>query len=372
MKKIIPLLLASSALIVGCNEQKATANNSSSSSTPASIAPVAASNTKKEDAVAVVNGTYISKKTLETLEAEIAQRSRGQKFPKEQLLEELIQRELLVQDATKKNLGQSPEVSERLQMATRSLLSQAAIQDYLKSNPVTDEVIKVEYDKEMAKVSGTEYKARHILVKEEAEAKKLIEELKKEANFEELAKKHSTGPSGPQGGDLGWFVEGQMVEDFSKAVVALKKGGFTQEPIKTQFGWHIILREDSRAKTPPPFESVKEQLRPALEQQKIKTMLDDLRKQAKVEILISLEEPKVETPAIVAPTTVQSIDDKAVEEQAKQIDAAESADVGEKTEEAPKVEASPEKVKEAPKVEESSEKTAEVPKVEESAEKKPE
>ncbi|NOQ35388.1 MAG: peptidylprolyl isomerase [Methylococcaceae bacterium] len=344
-KKIIPLLLASSALIVACDQQAAT-NNSTASSTSA----VATPSVKKEDAVAVVNGTYISKSSLATLAEEIAGRSHGQKFPKAQLLEELIQRELLVQDAKQKKLDQSPEIAERISMATRSLLSQAALQNYLKSNAVTDEEMKAEYDKEVTKSSGMEYKARHILVKEEAEAKKLIAELTKGAKFEELAKKHSTGPSGPQGGDLGWFVEGQMVEEFSKAVVALADSKFTTEPVKTQFGWHVILREEAREQTPPPFEAIKEQLRPALQQQKVQQMLEVLRKQAKVEILVSLEEPKAEAPkaeepAVVAPVSIEDKAVEAVEKQAKEMDAAEAADVGEKTE-TPKAEVPVEKASE--------------------------
>ena len=337
-KKIIPLLLASSALIVGCNEKQTTDNGSATSSSSSAVTTSAPA-VNKEDAVAVVNGTYISKSALETLEAEIAQRSHGQKFPKEQLLEELIQRELLVQDAKQKKLDQSAEVQERIQMATRSLLSQAALQDYLKANPVSDDELKVEYEKEVAQMSGDEYKARHILLKEEAEAKKLIAELEKDASkFADLAKEHSTGPSGPQGGDLGWFVEGQMVEPFSKAVVALENGQFTKEPVKTQFGWHVILREDSRKQTPPPFDAIKEQLRPAMQQQKIQQMLDNLRKAGNVEILVSLEEPKTEDAS-----------KETIEEQAQAIDAAEEADANPKEEattEAPQTEESEDSVTE--------------------------
>lgn len=303
-KKIIPLLLAGSALVIGCKEDQA-ANNPASTSTPAvATAPAV----KKEDAVAVVNGTYISKAALEALEADIAQRTHGQKFPKEQLLEELIQRELLLQEAQKKKLAQSAEVAERIRMMTRSLLSQAALQDYLKANPVSDEDMKAEYEKEVvAKMSGFEYKARHILLKEEDEAKKVIAEVAKDpSKFADLAKEHSTGPSGPQGGDLGWFAEEQMVEPFSKAVVALENGAYSKEPVKTQFGWHVILREDSRKQTPPPFEAIKEQLRPALQQQKIQQMLEALRKSAKVEVLVSLEEPEAEAPASVTTETLSS------------------------------------------------------------------
>lgn len=298
-KKLIPFLLMSGAFLAGCNAQQATPETPAATTAPAPAANTVA----KEDAVAIVNGEAISKATFKTLEDEIALRAHGQKFPKQQLLEELIQRELLVQDAHKKHIDQSTEVKERIQMAERSLISQADLQDYLKANPITDADLKAEYDKEVVKASGTEYKARHILVKTEDEAKKLIADLGKGAKFEDLAKKHSIDPSKDQGGDLGWFTAGQMVEPFSKAVAALEKGKFTTAPVQTQFGWHVILREDSRTQTPPAFESVKEQLRPVLQQQKVQAMLEGLRKQAKVEVLMSLEEPKPATPPEATPAT---------------------------------------------------------------------
>ena len=278
--KIIPLILASAAIMVGCEKTEA----------PATTAPVVS----KEDAVASVNGVYISKKTLETLEKEIAERSHGQNFPKEQLLEELIQRELLIQQALQKGLDKSPEVVQRLETVKNSLLSQEALQDYLKANPVTDEEIKAEYDSKMAEM-GDEYKARHILVKTEDEAKKVIAELEKGGNFQELAKKYSIDPAGSEGGDLGWFTADRMVPPFSEAVIALENGKFSKEPVQTQFGWHVILREDSRALTPPPFDSVKEQIRPILQRQKAQAMIENLRNTAKVEILLPPEPTKEES-----------------------------------------------------------------------------
>jgi peptidyl-prolyl cis-trans isomerase C len=280
--KLIPLILASSVLLPGCFEEKAK-----------EAAAPAAPAVSKEDAVASVNGTYISKKTLETLEKEIAERSQGQTFPKEQLLEELIQRELLIQQAVQKQLDKSPEVIERMATVRNSLLSQAALQDYLKANPVTDEEIKAEYDSKMANM-GSEYKARHILVKTEDEAKKLIAELEKGGDFTALAKKHSIDPMGSEGGDLGWFTADRMVPPFSEAVVALENGKFSKQPVQTQFGWHVILREESRALTPPPFDSVKEQIRPMLQRQKAQTMIENLRKNAKVEVLLPPTPPKQE------------------------------------------------------------------------------
>lgn len=275
--KIIPLILAGAAMVSGCEKPE----------TPAAAAPTVS----KQDAVASVNGVYISKKTLETLEKEIAERSQGQSFPKEQLLEELIQRELLIQQALQKKLDQSPEVIERMATVKNSLLSQAALQDYLKANPVTEEEIKAEYDSKMANM-GEEYKARHILVKTEDEAKKIIEELEKGGDFQALAKKHSIDPMGAEGGDLGWFTADRMVPPFSEAVVALENGKYSKQPVQTQFGWHVILREEARALTPPPFDAVKEQIRPMLQRQKAQTMIENLRNSAKVEVLLPPAELK--------------------------------------------------------------------------------
>ena len=300
-KKLIPYLLIGGALLAGCDQKSPTDTTAPATAAPATTASEAPA-VAKEDTVAIVNGSVISKAAFETLEKEIEVRAQGQKFPKKQLLEELIQREVLVQDARKKHLDQSSEVKSRIDMAERSLLSQADLQDYLKANPVTDADLKTAYDKEVvAKMSGTEYRARHILVKTEDEAKKLIAQLGKGGKFDELAKKHSLDPSKSQGGDLGWFTAGQMVEPFSKAVAALEKGKYTPAPVQTQFGWHVILREDSRPQTPPAFEAIKEQMRPLVQQQKVQTMLEGLRKQAKVEILMSTEEPKVPTPVAPPP-----------------------------------------------------------------------
>jgi len=275
-KKLIPLILAGTTILTACDQQQTgdTANGST-------VAPVAA--ISKDDAIAVVNGQYISKQAFSDLQKEISQRSQGQSFPKEKLIEELIQREILIQEASNKQLDKTAEFSERLETIKKSLLSQAAIQDYIKSNPVTDAELKVEYDEKIAK-TGIEYKARHILVKTEEESKKVIAELDKGADFKELAKKKSTGPSGPKGGDLGWFTPDRMVPPFSEAVIALEDNKYTPEAVKTQFGWHVILREESRAQTPPPFDSVKEQFRSMLQRKKMQSYMENLRSQAKVEI----------------------------------------------------------------------------------------
>jgi peptidyl-prolyl cis-trans isomerase C len=302
-RKIIPLLIASTALIAGCDQLPNT--NSASSETVVN----------KADAIASVNGHYIAKSTLEKLEKEIAERSHGQVFPKEKLIEELIQRELLVQDAEQKHLENSAEILAQLESAKKTLLTQADVQDFIKANPVTDAEIKAEYDSKVAGENGTEYKARHILVKTEDEAKKIIAELDKGGDFAKLANKNSLdGKEAQNGGDLGWFAPGQMVAPFSEAVVKLEKGAYTKTPVNTQFGWHIILREDSKAQTPPPLEAVKEQLMPFLQRKKVQTMIENLRKQAKVEILVPLTDDvkpaAVAEKPVVEEVVVEEVKDK--------------------------------------------------------------
>ncbi|MGR9086933.1 MAG: peptidylprolyl isomerase [Gammaproteobacteria bacterium] len=291
-KTVIPLLVAGTIIVTGCQQNAP----ESGSSAPTTVA------IKKEDAVAVVNGQYISKAALETLENEIAQRSHGQSFPKEKLIEELVQRELLIQDALKKQLDKSPEYLQQLESTKKALLTQTNLQNFLKSNPVTDADIKSEYDSKVAAETGTEYKARHILVKTDKEAKKIIAQLDKGADFSALANKHSLDAKESQnGGDLGWFVASQMVAPFSEAVSKLENGKYTKSPVQTQFGWHVILREESRAQVPPPLEAVKEQLTPYLQRQKVQKMIEDLRSQAKVEFLVPLTEEKPEASEAAKP-----------------------------------------------------------------------
>ena len=301
-KKLIPLVIASAAIVTACDLKP----------TAGTTAPAV----KKEDAIASVNGQYIGKKTLEDLEKDLAQRSQGQApaFPKEKLVDELVQREILVQDAVQKKLDQSPEVVAQLDAARKAILTQASLQAYLKANPITDADIKKEYDSKVGGANGMEYKASHILVKTEDEALKLIAELDKGGKFAELANKHSLdAKESKNGGDLGWFSPSQMVTPFSEAVAKLEKGKYTKAPVKTQFGWHIILSEDSRKQTPPPLEAVKEQLTPMLQRQKIQAMVEGLRKQAKVEILLPKEEPKAPAPAAAAPAAAETATPAAAE-----------------------------------------------------------
>ena len=149
---------------------------------------------------------------------------------------------------------------------------------------ITDEALQAAYDEQIGSLPAKqEVRARHILVKEEAEALDIIKELDGGADFAELAKSKSTGPSGPKGGDLGYFGPGQMVPPFEAAAFALEKGDYTKKPVKTQFGWHVIQVEDKRDVAKPTLDQVKDQLRSFLAQQKFTTLITDLREKAKVE-----------------------------------------------------------------------------------------
>lgn len=235
---------------------------------------------------AVVNGKAIPKaKVDEFVEALAAQGRPDTPQTRELVREELIAREIFVQEADKRGLTRSPEVQRQLESTRQDILIRALIRDYLVKNPIKDEDVQAEYDKfkQEASASGKEYKARHILVEQEDEAKKIIDQLKKGQKFETLAKQSKDPGSGAQGGDLGWNTASTFVKEFSDAMVELEKGKTVTAPVKTQFGYHVIRLDDVRDATAPPLEQVKPQIQQQLERQKIQTLQQELRTAAKVE-----------------------------------------------------------------------------------------
>lgn len=242
------------------------------------------------DIAATVNGTPISKSSVDKI---IGQRSTmGQPDSPETrkaVINQLAMTMLVSQEAIKKNLDKTPEVIDQINLTQQSILANAFVDDYTKNNPVSDDMLKAEYDKVKAQMSGTEYKARHILVAKEAEAKAIIAKLKKNPKqFDSLARQYSKDPgSKDKGGDLGWFDPRGMVPEFGAAVAKLEKGKFTLEPVKTQFGYHVILLEDTRAKQVPTFEQIKPQLVKRVQDQNIKKLIDDMMAKAKIEITAS-------------------------------------------------------------------------------------
>jgi len=235
--------------------------------------------------VAIVNGKAVPKSRVDALAQQIARSGRPVTPEMEgQLKEEVIAREIFIQEAQKQGLDASEDFKTQMELARQTLLIRELFGNYQKSNPVTDAEIKAEFDKFAAANAGKEYKARHILVEKESEAKAIIAQLKKGGKFEDIAKKASKDPgSGAKGGDLDWANAGNYVAEFSQAMTALTKGKLTETPVKTQFGYHIIRLDDVRDAQLPKFEEVKPQIAQQMQQQKMNKYQEELRSKAKVE-----------------------------------------------------------------------------------------
>jgi peptidyl-prolyl cis-trans isomerase C len=235
--------------------------------------------------LAVVNGKPVPSSRVEALKQQV-ERSGRPVTPEilAQIKEELIAREIFVQEARKRGLEASDDYKTQLELARQSLLIRELFANFQKKNPVTDAEIKAEYDKFVAANGGKEYRARHILVEKEDEAKALIAELKKGGKFEDLAKKASKDPgSGANGGDLDWASAASYVPEFSNAMVKLEKGQMTDVPVKSQFGFHIIRVDDVREAQLPKLDEVKPQISQQLTQTKLGKFQEDLRAKAKVQ-----------------------------------------------------------------------------------------
>lgn len=198
--------------------------------------------------------------------------------------EELINREIILQEATRSGLTKKPELQSELELVRQTAIVQAYLRDWVRQHPVGEAEVQKEYERARAQTGTTEYKARHILVSSEDEAKKLIAEIRKGAKFEELAQKSSMDEgTRPRGGDLNWNVPGIFDKAFADAMIKLEKGKMTEAPIRTRFGFHIIRLDDVRAVEFPPLAQVKPQIQQRLTQQRIDGLIRELRGKAKVE-----------------------------------------------------------------------------------------
>ena len=239
--------------------------------------------------LAIVNGKAVPKSRVDTLMTQ-AQRA-GQPVTPEmqaQARDQVVLREIFTQEAEKRGIGATPDFRAQMDLARQSLLIRELFEDYRKKNPVTDEAAKVEYDKFRAQAAGTEYRASHILVEKEDEAKSLIAQIKAGAKFDELAKKHSKDPgSGANGGDLDFAKPDSYVPEFGAAMARLKQGEMTEAPVKTQFGFHIIQLVDTRDASFPAFDEVKGQIKQRIEQVRMQTYQEELRGKAKTDYKFS-------------------------------------------------------------------------------------
>ncbi len=234
--------------------------------------------------IAVVNGKPVPSSRADAMVKQLA--AQGQPDTPQlraMVKEELINREILIQEADKRGLTNTPDVKNQIEIARQSIAIRALVQDYLKKNPVSDADIQAEYDKFKAQAGDKEYHARHILVDKEDEAKAIITKLKGGAKFEELAKQSKDPGSAGNGGDLDWASPSSFVKPFSDAMVALQKGQITETPVKTQYGYHVIKLEDVRAAKLPTLEEVKPQIAESLQQKKLQAFQEDLRKKAKIQ-----------------------------------------------------------------------------------------
>jgi len=283
-KFLLPLALSAATLLAACNQGgDDAAKKAEATPTPAAAAAPA----DDSKVVATVNGSPITEDMLQMHLARLRQQPALAAMKdanlKKAALEALVNQQLLVQEAEKEGLDKKPEIVRELDQQRRALLGSTVLKEKLAATHFTDEQLKAEYDKLFA-TPEFEYKARHILLNSEKDAQDVIAQLKKGADFAKLAKEKSIGPSKSSGGELGWVSPKQVVPEFGAALATLDKGGITESPVKTQFGWHVIELEDKRKVPAPDFDKVKPQIQQKLQRQALTDYIDGLRKDAKVDI----------------------------------------------------------------------------------------
>ncbi len=237
------------------------------------------------ESAATVNGKPIKQSWVDFIMKDAQARGQKSEGLKNAVINELVGSELAYQEAVKQGVDKNADVAIASEIGQRKLVVNAFLADFMKKNPVTDADTKAAYEEYKKELGDKEYSARHILVKTEAEAKDITAQIKKGGDFAKIAKEKSLDPgSKEKGGDLGWFSAAGMVKPFSDAVTSLKKGELTEEPVQTQFGWHVIKLVDSRATQVPSFDKVKSGLERTLQQRKLEKMMLGLKEKAKIEV----------------------------------------------------------------------------------------
>lgn len=234
--------------------------------------------------LAMVNGKAITQKFFDVYLKQRRDTAPGQAENTQQVIEELINFELLSQDAVKMNIHREEEVVTQLALQRNNILASAAYRAYIRDNPITEEAMQKDYESRMERLKLKEYKLRHTLNEKEDDAKAIVAALDKGESFADVAKKLSAGPSAKEGGDLGWLGSQDMVPGFREAAILLEKGKYTS-PVKTQYGWHVIYLEDQRETPPPEFAQVRKQVKSIMQRRQIEDYIKNLRETAKIEIL---------------------------------------------------------------------------------------
>jgi len=247
-------------------------------STAITVTALAASPVMAQD-VATINGVEIQNTTYDQYLQNRLQKPAAETTEEERaaVKQELTDIYLLTTLPMAEELAQEEPTKSQIELQYRAVLAQSVVGHWLQDNPATEEEIQEAYVAQTLLAPDFQFKARHILVETQSAAVELIAQLDEGADFAELAAENSTGPSGPSGGDLGWFSPNQMVAPFSDAVSRLQDGTYTKEPVQTEFGWHVILREESRSNEPPPLDSVRDVIKQNVEQTKFQEFLEGLR-----------------------------------------------------------------------------------------------
>lgn len=234
---------------------------------------------------ATVNGTPVSNNVVDQIAQQKGDPAQAaDPAVRKEIVEQLALQMLLADEGVKAGVAKQPDVADQLEFTRQSILAKAFVQDYVKRSTPSDAALKAEYDKVAARMGGVEYRARHILVETEADARDIIAKVKKDPKqFEVLAKLKSRDPgSKDNGGELGWFDARSMVPEFGNAVTKLENGQVTNDPVQTRFGFHVIQREESRERAAPPFEQVKPMLQQQASQDSLKKLLEDMKAKADI------------------------------------------------------------------------------------------
>lgn len=231
-----------------------------------------------------VNGKPIPKSRVDFIvKQRAAQGQPDNEQSRKAIVENLITQEVVAQEADRRGFAKTSDVRNQLELLRQQVLVQALVQDYLKAHPIKDEDMLAEYNKVKGSRGDKEYKARHILVDKDSEANEIIAQLKKGAKFEDLAKQSKDPGSKDKGGDLDWNPPGTFVKPFAEALSKLEKGKYTETPVQTQFGWHVIQLDDVRTMQFPAFDAVKPQLISRMQEQEVQKYIGELRAKAKIE-----------------------------------------------------------------------------------------